>query len=54
MTIHLPICCKHFDPELNDCNRNKHKAEVGGCYWVYPCRLLYEPDCSDFAPKSKK
>ena len=49
-----PQDCKHFDADGNLCDKNKHKAEVDGTYWVYPCQLFHGYHCHDFAPKTDK
>ena len=50
-----PRECKHYNPECDHaCDRKKHKAEVDGTYWVYPCRLFHGFHCPDFTSKSKQ
>ena len=47
--------CKHYNPGCNNtCDKNKHKAEVDGAYWVNPCRLFHGFHCPDFTPKTDK
>lgn len=46
--------CKHYGADGNLCDKNKHKAEVGGTYWVYPCKLFHGFPCTDFATKTDK
>ncbi len=54
-TAQDPRECKHYNPECDHtCDRNKHKAEVDGTYWVYPCRLFHGYHCPDFTPKTDK